>query len=64
MAASDRSDWAPSPSRSGNRMACVTMVFKLALSAQERWRTLSGAELLKDVINGEAFEDSVRKQAA
>lgn len=48
----------------GSRMACLTMVFKLALSAQQRWRTLNGAELLKDVINGETFEDGIRKQAA
>jgi len=48
----------------GSRMACLTMVFKLALSAQQRWRTLNGAELLKDVINGETFEDGIKKQAA
>lgn len=48
----------------GSRMACLTMVFKLALSAQQRWRTLNGAELLKDVIQGETFEDGIRKQAA
>jgi putative transposase len=48
----------------GSRMACLTMVFKLALSAQQRWRILNGAELLKDVINGETFEDGIRKQAA
>lgn len=48
----------------GSRMACLTMVFKLALSAQQRWRTLNGAELLKDVINGQTFEDGIRKQAA
>jgi len=48
----------------GSRMACLTMVFKLALSAQQRWRMLNGAELLKDVINGEAFEDGIRRQAA
>jgi hypothetical protein len=40
------------------------MVFKLALSAQQRWRILNGAELLKDVINGETFEDGIRKHAA
>ena len=37
---------------------------KFALSAQQRWRILNGAELLKDVINGETFEDGIRKQAA
>ena len=48
----------------GSRMACLTMVFKLALSAQQRWRILNGADLLKDVINGETFEDGIRTQAA
>jgi len=48
----------------GSRTACLTMVFKLALSAQQRWRILNGAELLKDVINGETFEDGIKKQAA
>ncbi len=48
----------------GSRVACLTMVFKLALSAQQRWRTLNGVELLTDVINGETFEDGVRKHAA
>jgi transposase-like protein len=48
----------------GSRMACWTMVFKLALSAQQRRRVLNGAELLKDVINGERFEDGIRTHAA
>jgi transposase-like protein len=48
----------------GSRMACLTMVFKLALSAQQRWRLLNGAELLNDVIKGETFEDGIRKHAA
>lgn len=48
----------------GSRMACLTMVFKLALSAQQRWRVLNGASLLGDVIKGETFEDGVKKQAA
>jgi putative transposase len=48
----------------GSRMACLTMVFKLALSAQQRWRLLNGAQLLNDVIKGETFEDGIRKHAA
>lgn len=48
----------------GSRTACLTMVFKLALSAQQRWRVLNGATLLADVIKGDTFEDGVRKQAA
>jgi transposase-like protein len=48
----------------GSRIASLTMVFKLALSAQQRWRVLNGATLLADVIKGETFEDGIRTQAA
>lgn len=48
----------------GSRIACLTMVFKLALSAQKRWRALNGAKLLADVITGVVFEDGVKKLAA
>jgi transposase-like protein len=48
----------------GSRVACLSMVFKLALSAQKRWRALNGAKLLADVITGVEFEDGVKKLAA
>lgn len=48
----------------GSRIACLTMVFKLALSAEKKWRALNGAKLLADVIDGVVFEDGVRKEAA
>jgi transposase-like protein len=48
----------------GSRIACLTMVFKLALSAQQRWRALNGAKLLADVIDGVRFEDGVKQLAA
>ena len=48
----------------GSRVACLSMVFKLALSAQKRWRALNGAKLLADVITGVVFEDGVKKLAA
>ena len=48
----------------GSRTACLTMVFKLVLSAQQRWRVLNGAWLLSDAIKDEVFEDGIRKQAA
>ena len=32
------------------------MVFKLALSAQKKWRALNGAKLLADVIDGIVFD--------
>jgi len=50
---------------SGSRLACLTMVFKLAMSAQKRWRALNGATaLLVDVIEGVKFEDGIKKEAA
>ena len=48
----------------GSRVACLTMVFKLALSAQQKWRVLNGAKLIADVIDGVVFEDGVKKVAA
>ena len=48
----------------GSRIACLTMVFKLAVSAQKRWRALNGTERLAEVILGVVFEDGVKKVAA
>ena len=48
----------------GSRIACLSMVFKLALSAQKRWRALNGAKLLADVVVGVVFEDGVKRLAA
>jgi putative transposase len=47
----------------GSRVATLTMVFKLAMSAQARWRRLNGHTLLEDVIAGIGFKDG-QKQAA
>jgi len=47
----------------GSRVATLTMVFKLAQSAQAKWRRLNGHALLSDVIAGIAFKDG-EKQAA
>ncbi len=41
----------------------LTMVFKLAESAQAKWRRLNGYELIGDIIAGIGFKDGV-KQAA
>ena len=49
---------------SGSRIACLTMVFKLAQCAERHWRTLNGAKLLDDVIRGVQFIDGLRKDAA
>ena len=37
---------------SGTRVACLATVFKLAEAAAKKWRRLSGAELVRDVIDG------------
>ncbi len=49
---------------SGSRIACLTMVFKLVMSAQKRWRALNAAKLIGDVIDGVVFEDGIKQQAA
>ena len=48
----------------GSRIACLTMVFRLAQSAEKRWRALNGSALLADVIRGVQFKDGLRKDAA
>lgn len=40
------------------------MTFKLALSAEIRWRKLKGSKLLADVFNGVIFIDGLKKEAA
>jgi transposase-like protein len=46
----------------GSRTACLTMVFKLVQSAEKRWRSLKGSELLPEVISGIRFIDGVKKR--
>ena len=48
----------------GSRVACLTMVFKLAESAQRRWRVLNGYQLIPDVISGVPFVDGIKQEAA
>ncbi len=48
----------------GSRVACLTMVFKLAESAEGRWRTLNGYQLIPDVISGVRFVDGIKQAAA
>lgn len=48
----------------GSRKACLTMLFKLAQSAEKRWRVLDGSQLLPDVIQGAIFQDGVRQTQA
>lgn len=46
---------------SGSRVACLTMVYKLAQSASKRWRCLRGSDLIPHVIAGVAFTDGLRQ---
>ena len=43
-----------------SRETVFTMVFKLCLSAEKRWRRLNGAEQLTVIMSGVKFEDGVR----
>ena len=45
---------------SGSRMACLSMVFKLAQAAERHWRVLNGSELLKEIVQGVQFKDGIR----
>ena len=44
----------------GSRATTLAMVFKLAQSAEKRWRKLKGYELLGEVISGVIFKDGIR----
>lgn len=48
----------------GSRLATLTMVFKLAMEAERRWRRLNGHQLIAKVIEGVSFVDGVLNEAA
>jgi transposase-like protein len=48
----------------GSRTATLTMVFKLAQSAEKHWRALNGSTLIADLIAGVQFVDGIKKDAA
>lgn len=48
----------------GTRMATLTMVFKLALSAAQHWNRLQGSELLADIVQGVRFVDGIKEKVA
>ena len=45
-----------------SRDSMLAMVFKLAITAQQRWRRLKGSERLGEVLEGIVFQDGVRKE--
>jgi transposase-like protein len=49
---------------SGTRRASLTMMFKLAQSAQKRWRRLSGHALIIPLLEGKPFQDGLLQDAA
>ena len=48
----------------GTRRASLTMMFRLAQSAQQRWRRLNGHQLLTLLIEGKTFVDGILQLAA
>jgi putative transposase len=48
---------------SGSRIACLTMVFKLAQAAERKWRKLNGHALLGDIIQDIQFKDGIKVSA-
>ncbi len=49
---------------SGSRRTSLAMMFKLAHSAQKRWRRLNGHEQISYLIQGRVFKDGVMQEAA
>ena len=45
-----------------SRATMLTMVFKLCLAAEKRWRKLNGSQLLADLIEGVNFVDGIRQE--
>ena len=44
----------------GSRKTTMTMVFKLAEAAQNKWQHLRGYKLLAEVVEGVIFKDGIR----
>jgi putative transposase len=49
---------------SGSRRTCLAMMFKLAQSAQKRWRRLDGHEHIIPLLQGKKFVDGIIQNAA
>jgi putative transposase len=48
----------------GTRRASLTMMFKLAQSAQKRWRRLNGHQHIMHLLEGKTFIDGIMQDAA
>ncbi len=49
---------------SGSRRTCLAMMFKLAQSAQKRWRRLNGHEQIIPLLQGKKFVNGIMQEAA
>ncbi|EQD76034.1 transposase mutator type [mine drainage metagenome] len=45
-----------------SRESMLSMVFKLAITAQQRWRRLKGSERLGEILSGIIFRNGVREE--
>ena len=45
-----------------SRESMLSMVFKLAITAEQRWRRLKGAERVGEVLRGVVFKDGVNEE--
>ena len=54
--------WAEARGRFTKLFERLAMVFKLAITAQQRWRRLKGSERLGEVLEGIVFQDGFRKE--
>ena len=46
----------------GSRITVLSMVFRLFLSAERRWRKLDGVPRLAEVMQGVKFVDGIREE--
>jgi transposase-like protein len=49
---------------SGTRRTCLAMMFKLAQSAEKRWRMLNGYKQITPLLEGKTFVDGILQDAA
>jgi len=44
----------------GSKDAALAMAYKLLDAAQDRWRMINGAELVKELLDGATFKDGTK----
>ncbi len=48
----------------GNRLATLTMTFKLTREAEKHWRRINGYELIVKVFDGVRFKNGIEEEKA